>query len=147
MDEVTPRRRAPRDRAECEGLDAIEPLRALRDQFDLDPTLVYLDGNSLGALPRSAARRVAEVVEKEWGRGLIGSWFDAGWMDAPARLGGRVAPLIGATADEVICCDSTSVNLFKLLGAADELDAIDREAERLGAHVVVAQRQHGAAET
>jgi len=118
MDEVTPRRRAPRDRAECEGLDAIEPLRALRDQFDLDPTLVYLDGNSLGALPRSAARRVAEVVEKEWGRGLIGSWFDAGWMDAPARLGGRVAPLIGATADEVICCDSTSVNLFKLLGAA-----------------------------
>ena len=111
-------RRAPRDRAECQRLDSADPLRALRDQFDLDPALVYLDGNSLGALPRTAARRVAAVVEKEWGRGLVRSWTDAGWIGAATRLGAMLAPLIGAAPDEVICCDSTSINLFKLLGAA-----------------------------
>ena len=118
MDDVAPQRRAPRDRAESQALDAADPLRALRDRFDLDPKLVYLDGNSLGALPRTAARRLAEVVEKEWGRGLIRSWNDAGWIDAAARLGARLARLIGAAPDEVLCCDSTSVNLFKLLSAA-----------------------------
>ncbi|HEV1998853.1 MAG TPA: kynureninase [Candidatus Dormibacteraeota bacterium] len=111
-------RRAPRDREECVQLDAADPRRALRDEFDIDPALVYLDGNSLGALPRAAARRVAEVVEEQWGRGLVRSWTDAGWIDAPVRLGAKVASLIGAAADEVICADSTSVNLFKLLAAA-----------------------------
>ena len=116
MDQDT-RRRAPRAREECAALDAADPLRALRDAFDLDPALVYLDGNSLGAPPRTAAARVAEVVREEWARGLIRSWTDAGWIDAPVRLGAKVAPLIGAAPDEVLCCDSTSVNVYKLLAA------------------------------
>jgi kynureninase len=109
---------APRDRGACQRLDEEDPLRALRDRFDLEDTLVYLDGNSLGALPRSTAGRLAEVIGQEWGRGLIRSWDDAGWIEAPARVGAKVARLIGAAPDEVTCCDSTSVNLFKLLGAA-----------------------------
>ena len=117
MDDVA-RRRVPRDRDECAAFDAADPLQAMRAEFELDPGLVYLDGNSLGALPRSAAPRLTEVVREEWGRGLIRSWTDAGWIDAPVRLGAKVAPLIGAAPDEVICCDSTSVNIFKLLGAA-----------------------------
>jgi kynureninase len=112
------RRTAPRDRDECARLDAGDPLRGLREKFDLDDRLVYLDGNSLGALPRATAARVAEVIAEQWGRGLIRSWDDAGWIDAPRRLGGKLAPLIGAEPDEVVCCDSTSVNVFKLLGAA-----------------------------
>jgi kynureninase len=112
------RRRAPRDRGECARLDADDPLRGLRDRFALDDTLVYLDGNSLGALPRATPARLAEVISEEWGRGLVRSWDEAGWIDAPQRLGAKLAPLIGAAADEVVCADSTSVNLFKLLGAA-----------------------------
>jgi len=112
------RRRAPRSREECRGLDAADPLRALRDRFAIDDGLVYLDGNSLGPLPKAATARVAQVLGEEWGRGLVASWTDAGWIDAPTRLGARLAPLVGAAADEVIVCDSTSVNLFKLLGAA-----------------------------
>ncbi|MGI8607655.1 MAG: kynureninase [Candidatus Dormibacteria bacterium] len=117
MDDVATRR-APRDRNECLGLDQADPLAALRAEFDLGPALVYLDGNSLGALPRAVPARVADAVRREWGSGLIRSWTEAHWIEAPARVGARIAPLIGAAADEVICCDSTSVNVFKLLGAA-----------------------------
>ena len=112
------RRRAPRSREECQALDAADPLGALRGRFSLDEGLVYLDGNSLGAMPASARARVDAVLAEEWGQGLISSWTDAGWIEAPARLGAKLAPLLGASADEVIVCDSTSVNLFKLLGAA-----------------------------
>jgi len=117
MDDLTPGR-APRDRDQCAEMDTADPLSHLRDRFDLDPAVVYLDGNSLGALPAAAADRVREVLTNEWGRGLVGSWTDAGWIDAPARLGARLAPLMGAAADEVVVCDSTSVNLFKVLAAA-----------------------------
>ncbi|GAC1579081.1 MAG: kynureninase [Candidatus Dormibacteria bacterium] len=99
-------------------MDAADPLSGLRAKFDLDPALVYLDGNSLGALPAAAPARVQAVMREEWGRGLIRSWTDAGWIDAPARLGAMLAPLLGAAADEVVVCDSTSVNLFKVLAAA-----------------------------
>jgi kynureninase len=112
------RRRAPRSREECLRLDEADPLAALRADFDLDPGLVYLAGNSLGALARNVPAFVARVVGDEWGRGLVRSWTDAGWIDIPARVGARLAPLIGAAADEVTCCDSTSVNVFKLLGGA-----------------------------
>ena len=80
--------------------------------------MIYLDGNSLGALPAEATARMADAVGRQWGDGLIRSWNAEGWIDAPARIGAKIAPLIGAAAHEVIVADSTSVNLAKLLGAA-----------------------------
>ena len=100
------------------ALDAQDPLHALREQFDLPEGVIYLDGNSLGVLPKATAARVAEVVMQEWGQGLIRSWNSAGWVDLPRRLGDKLAPLIGAAPGEVVCTDSTSVNLYKVLFAA-----------------------------
>jgi kynureninase len=102
-------------RADAEAMDAADELALLRGEFLLPGGIVYLDGNSLGALPRRTAERVREVVEREWGRDLIRSWNANGWIDLPARVAGLVAPLIGASADEVAVADSTSVNVFKLL--------------------------------
>ncbi|HEY2704123.1 MAG TPA: kynureninase [Candidatus Dormibacteraeota bacterium] len=106
------------DREACAALDAADPLAPMRERFLLDDGVVYLDGNSLGALPAATPPRLATMVTEEWGRGLIRSWTAAGWIDAPRRLGDRVAPLVGALPGEVLVADSTSVNLFKLLGAA-----------------------------
>lgn len=103
---------------DCKRLDAQDPLRALRDQFLLPEGVIYLDGNSLGVLPKAAPARVAEVVAKEWGEGLIRSWNSAGWFDLPQRLGDKVGRLIGAAPGEVVCTDSTSINLYKVLFAA-----------------------------
>ena len=103
---------------DCRALDAQDPLAALRAQFTLPDGLIYLDGNSLGALPAATAARVARALEVEWGQGLIGSWNSAGWFDLPQRLGDKVARLIGAAPGEVVCCDGTSVNLYKVLSAA-----------------------------
>jgi kynureninase len=105
-------------RADCVELDLRDPLAAHRQAFALPEGVVYLDGNSLGALPAATAARLRAVVEDEWGKGLIGSWNDAGWIDAPRRVGARIARLLGAAEDEVICADSTSVNLYKALAAA-----------------------------
>lgn len=102
-------------RADAEAQDAADELAPLRGEFLLPEGLVYLDGNSLGALPRRTAERVREVVEREWGRDLIRSWNANGWIDLPARVAGLIAPLIGAAADEVAVADSTSINVFKLL--------------------------------
>ena len=102
----------------CRQLDAQDPLRQLRHQFDLPPGVIYLDGNSLGVLPRATAARVAEVVTQEWGKGLIRSWNSAGWFDAPRRAGDKIARLVGAGPNEVVATDSTSINLFKVLSAA-----------------------------
>ncbi|QNQ12083.1 kynureninase [Sphingomonas alpina] len=101
-----------------ERRDAADPLRACRDAFDLPPGEIYLDGNSLGALPHAAVARVAATVRDEWGKGLIRSWNTADWIGAPARLGGKIARIIGAAPHEVQVADSTSVNLYKLLVAA-----------------------------
>lgn len=98
--------------------DAADPLAGYRERFILPENVVYLDGNSLGALPKATAKRVQEVVEGEWGGGLIRSWNEAGWFEAAGRIGAKIAPLIGAEPNEVIACDSTSVNLFKLIAAA-----------------------------
>jgi kynureninase len=106
------------DRRHAEALDAADPLARFRDAFDLPPGLIYLDGNSLGPLPRATAARVDAAVRDEWGQGLIGSWNAAGWIEAPQRAGGKVARLIGAKPDEVVVADSTSVNLFKLAAGA-----------------------------
>lgn len=105
------------DPAACEALDRADPLARKRDEFFLSEGLVYLDGNSLGALPLRARDRARELVESEWGRDLIRSWNTHGWIDLPTRCGERIAPLVGAAPGQVICCDSISVNLFKLLAA------------------------------
>jgi kynureninase len=107
----------PRSRAQCLELDAADPLAACRDAFDLPSGIIYLDGNSLGALTSAATRRIQQMTTAEWGRDLIKSWNIHGWMDMPASLGARIAPLIGAASDEVVVCDSVSVNLFKLAAA------------------------------
>jgi len=99
-------------------LDLADPLRAFRDRFQLPDNTIYLDGNSLGALPKAAIDRVQQVVTGEWGDGLIRSWNDADWINLPQRIGAKIAPLIGAQAHEVIVADSVSVNLFKLMSAA-----------------------------
>ncbi len=105
-------------REDCAARDLSDPLARFRDAFVLPDGVIYLDGNSLGALPASAAARIHEAVAHDWGQGLIRSWNAAGWIDLPAKLGAKIAPLIGAAPDEVIVADSTSVNLFKLLVAA-----------------------------
>ena len=102
----------------AQQLDADDPLATCRERFSLPPGVIYLDGNSLGALPKSVAPRLARAVEQEWGVGLIRSWNDAAWYPAPQRVGARIAQLVGAATDEVICADSISVNLFKVLVAA-----------------------------
>ncbi len=105
-------------RNDCIALDANDPLNDFRARFDLPEGVIYLDGNSLGALPIAAAERARGVITGEWGGGLIRSWNDANWMDLPYGVGDKIAGLIGAEAGEVVACDSTSVNLFKLLSAA-----------------------------
>ncbi|HYD23883.1 MAG TPA: kynureninase [Croceibacterium sp.] len=109
--------------AECEARDAADPLARIRQRFALPDGVIYLDGNSLGALPRAAASHLARVVEAEWGEGLVRSWNTAGWYDAPRRVGAKIARLIGAHDDEVLVADSTSVNLYKLLRAVLSADS------------------------
>ena len=105
-------------REDCLALDAVDPLAGHRALFEVPPGVIYLDGNSLGVLPKAVPARLAKVVADEWGRDLIRSWNTAGWIDLPAKVGAKIAPLIGAYPDEVIACDSTSVNLFKLAAGA-----------------------------
>jgi len=110
-DVVPPLRRA-------QAMDAADPLTAFRDRFVIDdPELIYLDGNSLGRLPQATAPRLAAAVANEWGGRLVRGWNE-GWFDAPDRIGGKLAGLLGAAGDEVILADATSVNLFKLALAA-----------------------------
>jgi len=105
-------------RQDCLALDAQDPLAPLREQFALPDGVIYLDGNSLGVLPRATAARVQQVVTHEWGTDLIRSWNTAGWIDLPQRVGNKIAQLVGAGENELVVADSTSVNLFKVLSAA-----------------------------
>jgi kynureninase len=98
-------------------LDAADPLGALRGRFVLDD-VVYLDGNSLGALPANVPAAVEDVVRRQWGELRIRSWEESGWWTAPERIGDRIAPLVGAAAGQIVVGDSTSVNVFKALVAA-----------------------------
>jgi kynureninase len=104
--------------ADAQALDRADPLAPLRDRFSIPDGTIYLDGNSLGALPRSVAARTAKVVSEEWGRDLITSWNRHDWIDLPRRVGARIAPLIGAEPGSVVVADSTSLNIFKLLAVA-----------------------------
>jgi kynureninase len=119
-------------RAECEALDAADPLAAWRERFALPDGVIYLDGNSLGPLPRATEAIVRDVVRRQWGEDLITSWNKHGWVDLPQRLGAKIARLLGARPHEVIVADSVSVNLFKLIAAALGL--------RPGRPVVVSER-------
>jgi kynureninase len=122
-------------REEALALDARDPLGPLREHFTLPPGVIYLDGNSLGALPKATPARIAKAVEQEWGQGLIASWNNAGWIDLPRRLGDRLAPWIGARPGEVLVGDSTSVNLYKVLHAALQLQQGKRK-------IVVSERSN-----
>jgi kynureninase len=105
------------------ALDKADPLAKKRLEFDLPTNTVYLDGNSLGALPTVAKSRIADVVSEQWGNHLIRSWNDHHWIDLPISVGNKIAPIIGAESGQVICCDSISVNLFKLLSSALSLNS------------------------
>jgi kynureninase len=114
--------------------DAQDVLRPFRERFTMPEGTIYLDGNSLGPLPKATPARLAQVAEHEWGEGLIRSWNTAGWIDLPQRIGDKIARLIGADAGEVIVADSTSVNLFKVLAAAVKMNA--------GRRVILSQRDN-----
>jgi kynureninase len=115
---------------DCQALDAQDPLRALREQFQLPPNTIYLDGNSLGVLPRTTAARVADVVTREWGTDLIQSWNKNHWFELPQRVGDKIARLIGAGPGEVVAADTTSINLYKVLSAALNICAEDAPSRR-----------------
>uniref|UniRef100_A0AAU1LTK4 Kynureninase n=1 Tax=Streptomyces sp. NBC_00148 TaxID=2903626 RepID=A0AAU1LTK4_9ACTN len=110
----------------AEALDTADELAALRDLFTLDDT-VYLDGNSLGALPRHVPARMQDVIARQWGSLRIRSWDESGWWTAPERIGDRIAPLVGAAAGQIVVGDSTSVNVFKAVVAATRLAGDGRD--------------------
>ncbi|HRP73940.1 MAG TPA: kynureninase [Rhodocyclaceae bacterium] len=119
---------------EIAELDGRDPLAAFRSRFELPPGVVYLDGNSLGALPIATAGRLQRAVSEEWGRDLIRSWNSADWIGLPSRVGDKIGRLIGAAPGETVVADSTSVNLFKVLAAAIGL--------KPGRHRIVSQRDN-----
>ncbi len=135
---MTPASPAPSTLNDCQHRDAQDPLRHLRDQFTLPEGVIYLDGNSLGAMPRSAAAAVARAVTEEWGQGLIRSWNSAGWFELPQRLGDKIGSLVGASPGTLVATDSTSINLYKVLGAALHIAAQDAPERR----VVLSERSN-----
>ncbi|MBC7601659.1 MAG: kynureninase, partial [Ramlibacter sp.] len=120
----------------CRAMDAHDPLRTLRELFVVPEGVTYLDGNSLGVMPKAAAARVAQVATEEWAQGLIRSWNSAGWFTMPQRLGDKLAQLIGAKAGEVVVTDSTSINLYKVLSAALKIAASESPQRK----VIVSER-------
>ena len=127
-------------RNDCLTLDQQDPLAALRQEFSLPEGVIYLDGNSLGAMPKASLTRAQQVIQAEWGKDLIKSWNTAGWFDLPSRLGNLLAPLIGAEADEVVITDSTSINLFKAIAAALHIQA--SQAATAQRKVIVTERSN-----
>lgn len=121
----------PQTLSECQALDQQDPLRSLRDLFQLPEGVIYLDGNSLGVLPKATPSRVAQAVTQEWGTDLIKSWNTAGWFQLPLKVGNKIAKLIGAKDDEVVAADSTSINLFKVLSAALSIAKADHPKKNI----------------
>jgi kynureninase len=130
--------KAMQTRDDALALDGADPLGKLREHFTLPTDTIYLDGNSLGVLPTAAVTRAHGVIADEWGTGLIRSWNTAGWYELPHRLGDKLAPLIGAAADEVVVTDTISINLFKVLSAALRV-AHARDPKR---RVIVSERSN-----
>lgn len=102
----------------CQKQDARDPLAPLKSRFDLPEGVIYMDGNSLGVLPKGVKERIASVISDEWGTDLIKSWNTADWVNLPTRVGAKIAPLVGALPHEVVMADSTSINIFKVAAAA-----------------------------
>ena len=124
----------PLSRAALAALDASDQLGQLRDRFALPEGVIYLAGNSLGALPKATAHMMEQVVRREWGEGLVTGWTRHGWVDLPRSVGAKIARLIGAAPGEVLVADSISVNLFKLISAALQL--------RPGRRVILSERHN-----
>lgn len=117
-----------------ERLDRNDPLAAKRAEFHIPENTIYLNGNSLGALPIAAQQHAKNLVEEEWGNGLVRSWNRHDWINLPGRVGDKIAALIGADVGQVICCDSTSVNLYKVLHCALHMQS--------GRHVVLTEQDN-----
>jgi kynureninase len=121
--------------AQAASLDAQDPIRHARDLFDLPEGVIYLDGNSLGARPKSALQAAQHLLVQQWGKGLIGSWNGGtdyeSWFTLPQRLGNQLAPIIGAKDGEVLVCDTISGNLFKLLACALQIQATAHPTRRV----------------
>ena len=109
---------SPVSRDACIARDATDPIGALRDRFVIPDGVIYLDGNSLGPMPRAAANTLRRTIEQEWGQDLIRSWNSAGWFEMPLRIGDRIGALIGAAPGQTVVCDTTSINLYKAVHAA-----------------------------
>jgi kynureninase len=120
-------------------LDALDELRHTRNRFCIADSTIYLDGNSLGALPASTAAAVQNTINSDWGDGLIRSWNHADWVNLPRKVGERLAPLVGARADEIVVADSTSANIFKLLAAMLNRHAVVNDKKR---RYVLAERSN-----
>ena len=117
--------------SDCEAKDRQDPLRSLRELFHLPEGVIYLDGNSLGVLPKATPSRVAQALNQEWGSDLIKSWNKAGWFQMPLKVGNKIARLIGAKDGEVVAADSTSINLFKVLSAALSIAKADHPEKNI----------------
>jgi kynureninase len=126
---MTPNNLSP-SRTECETRDREDKLAHTRLRFSLPNEKIYLDGNSLGALPSNTLATVEKTIAQDWGRDLIGSWNSADWVNLPATVGAKLAPLLGVAENEVLIADSTSVNIFKLLAGVLMLPEIANNAKR-----------------
>src|ERR1700719_4421106 len=124
---------SPASREACVARDSVEPLCGFRDRFIIPKGIIYLDGNSLGPMPRTAAGMLNRTIEQEWGQDLIRSWNSAGWFDMPVRLGDRIGTLLGAAPGQTVVCDTTSINLYKAIhsaiGLRPDRDVVIAEAE------------------
>lgn len=127
-------------REDCIALDQADPLASLREDFSLPQDMIYLDGNSLGAQPKASLLRAQQLITQEWGQDLITSWNKAGWFEMPSRLGNLLAPLIGAEHGEVVVTDSTSINLFKAIAAALQIQA--QHTDHANRRVIVTERSN-----
>ncbi|MDR4534702.1 kynureninase [Glutamicibacter sp. PS] len=126
------------DRETLQELDRADALSAFRGRFALPQGVIYLDGNSLGALPVGSAERAAQVITEEWGQGLIRSWNSAGWFELPQRLGNKLGQLLGAHEGETVVTDTTSLNLFKALASALRTQRADAPGRR----VIITERDN-----
>lgn len=125
-------------REALQELDQSDPLDRFKEHFVLPEGVLYLDGNSLGALPVKAAQRASEVVTEQWGQGLIRSWNTAGWFEMPTRLGDKLGELLGANPGETVVTDTTSLNLFKALASALRIQQVDGPGRR----VIITERDN-----
>lgn len=125
-------------RSDCEAADLRDPLAKFRDEFTLPDNLIYLDGNSLGVLPQAAPARAADVIRQEWGADLISSWNKHDWFELPVTLGEKIAQLVGGTDGGCVVSDTTSVNIFKAMGAAVEIQAAEQPERK----VIISEREN-----